>query len=174
MKNRVKVNSCVFTGNQYIQIMPRKTKIIVKATDGVKKIVYQSIPGEEHFGKFKWIDDVFFQLADNQIKTPTKATAMPDYKLIKSVTLRQVVESIPFDLDDLCLTQSQIIEYVVDPKALSRRWSHGLIFILKELNEYIFVHAIKSEENQISFLSHPFTSEKIWDYKKKLYFVLPI
>lgn len=163
----------IFKGNYYLKLLLSDNQIIINATDGVAKIAYQLLPGEKNINDFKWIDSDFKKLTDNQLVTPTKTTEVGVYNLLKTATFKEVINSILVEPDELCLTQSQIIDFCVNQKAFIKKKCYGTVFLIKSDQEFYFVRAIKAIDERITFCLHSFTCETKWDRELDLNFVFP-
>ena len=111
----------------------------LKLISGDQGYVINSVDGSRILAEAK---DVFF-FADPNFKDwkadepgkLTEETVVRTYKMIKNATLAQMFNSLPLDLNDLCLTQSQIISFVKE----HREWW--------QVNDYMIFFLFKSYDN---------------------------
>jgi hypothetical protein len=85
---------------------------------------------------------------DGMKGSPTTQIDVQVYELIKSATTFQMFSSLAEDLNTLCLTQHQILNFI----SKYRNWlsaEHGETFFLFESNKIIFVASVKRVDERL-------------------------
>ncbi len=88
---------------------------------------------------FWYIDSEFGNLF--RLKKPTKETKVNVYELQKDATFKQIFESIDSNLERLCLTQAQIINFIRKHGIYFRNYKQAIIFLLNIKKEFLVVIA---------------------------------
>lgn len=108
--------------------------VTIQATDGKSFIANE----KELFNVY--LDSGFKSWGLDRIGESTPETNIQVFELIKDATFNQMFNSISNELDELCLTQSQIIEIVRNHKNLLNQKGYANFFLMKECGEYFVTH----------------------------------
>jgi hypothetical protein len=134
----------------------------VKLISGAETITLNPTDGKETLTKardlFKgWLD--FELLKDWGADAPdsaTEATSVAVHELIKDGTFEEIFGSLAEDLDTLCLTPAQIIEFVENHKQWLRTGGYATAFLFKASNDFLVFRVYQSRgllEGRVSRLS---------------------
>ena len=139
----------------------------LEATDGTATIAKAE-------DVFTWGIDGDFRKWGLDVKAkPTKATKVQVREMIKNGTFAQVFNGLSDNLDSLCLTQSQIIQFVVKHKKWLRTDGYGTFFLFKVGKEF-FVARVSLDSGERPYVNASrFSGDYVWgaDYPHR--FVVP-
>lgn len=130
MVNEIFLNYAV-PNNEYLELLPVKRKLILEALLGGSRGI------SDVYGMFEYIDDRFKKLKlDECIQPATERTHLNYYGMKKDANLHQLFYSLSNNLDELCLTQSQIIQFCKEYKLYLSTLNSGHLFLFKEKGCY--------------------------------------
>jgi len=95
------------------------------------------------------IDKIFDRWGTNKPELPAKETPILAYELAQDATFAQMFSSLSPDLDKLCLTQAQIIEFVATHPNQLRTECCGNFFLFKSTGKptgKLFVASVLSSD----------------------------
>lgn len=134
--------------------LAKKVAEIIKATNGVPKVIKKKsdilnlLSGSEKIllskldGRaiiaeaedvFKsWIDSDFEKLGLNKKSKATLETEVGVYEMVKNANFKDIFTSLSDDLNLLCLTQDQIIDFCKKHRSHLRQGGYGTFFLTKK------------------------------------------
>lgn len=109
---------------------------IVKLISGAEILELDETDGKATIAKAKdtfpgWIDPDFKGYGCDVKSEPTKKTQVTVYEMIKDGTFAQIFGGMSDDLDSLCLTQPQIIQFVQKHRKWLRTDGYATFFLFK-------------------------------------------
>lgn len=146
---------------------------------GLQNLILDATDGTETFIKSrrlfdKYFDDDFISMGLDVPSHPTDIAKVSVYEMIEGGTFRQILESLSFDLDILCLTQGQILVF------LKNHWSHlrthdeRNVFLFKR-GEDFFIAFVDMEDDGsmgIDFIDL-FMAIKYWSLDEAFNVIVP-
>lgn len=114
---------------------------IVKLISGAETLELDETDGKATIAKAKdtfpgWIDSDFENYDTNVRGPATKKTLVTVHEMIKDGTFAQIFGGMSDDLNSLCLTQPQIIQFVQKHKKWLRTDGYGTFFLFKVGDEF--------------------------------------
>lgn len=111
---------------EVLKVLYENDKIIFPALSG-DKVIYNS----ENVFK-SWIDSDFQNWGLNKESKATPETEVEVYEMVKDATLKDIFSFLSDDIDVLCLTQSQIINFCEKHRSHLRQDGYATLFLTKE------------------------------------------
>jgi hypothetical protein len=153
------------TENSVLNRLFEKEAIKVNATDG-KVTIAQST---EVF-KF-WLDPDFKNWNLDNPQVSTKETPVQVYEMTKDANFKTMFGTLNEDLNKLCLTQSQIVDFCKNHKdRLHPNWA--TFFLFKEDNQY-FVALVYVRSDGLGVCVFRFGRADVWGGERALRLVVP-
>lgn len=127
---------------------------------------------------FNYIDSDFKNWKLNQ-KQKAQAQAVEVFEMTNDATSQEMFESFDFDLDKLCLTQSQIIEICRNHKNLLRTDGYETFFLFRKDEKLpakpdnLFAAYVRVDDNGLYVRVNPFARGGVWHAKYRPRVVLP-
>ena len=107
----------------------------------------------------------------NKVQAATKAIVTEVHQLVKNGTYEQMFKSLGRSLDELVMTQSQILDWVETHRSqLSKNWT---FFLLKEGDEYFVVDVHAYSDGRLSAYVYRFSNVNVWDAETGHRLVVP-
>jgi hypothetical protein len=159
------LSGCQSSGNKEISLKEKVDNLTIVATNGQATIAQaQDI--------FSWIDLDFknWNLDKPNQKTPEIKTQV--HEMVQNANFKQMFSSLSSDLDRLCLTQSQIIEFCKKyPSHLSQDcWA---TFFLFKINNQYFVADVFIDSDGLNIFVFHFKLDWIWSGGHRHRLVIP-
>jgi hypothetical protein len=136
------------------------------ACDG-KKTIYDS---KDVFG---WKDEDFKNWKVNTSGSATPETSIDVYEMVKDATFAQMFGSVGTDLNKLCLTQSQILNFIAKHRNWLRTEGYGTFFLFKSGDNFfvarVYFDAAGSLRVRVGRLGY----DCVWDAEHRRRLVLP-
>ena len=151
---------------------------IVKLISGVETLTLGPTDGKETIANagdvFTWgIDGDFKNWGCNVKSAPTKEQAVQVHELIKHGTFEKIFGGMSDDLDSLCLTQPQIIQFVKKHKKWLRTDGYGTFFLFKVGDEF-FVAGVDPDSGGGPHASvDRLSDDYVWNAAYRHRFVVP-
>ncbi len=157
-----------------LKLISGATKLVLKAADGTKYIgaAKKVFPG--------WIDGDFKNRKLHVASQPTPETPVQVYELIKDGTFAQVYGGFGENIDRLCLTQHQIIDFVVEYQSWLRTEGYATLFLFKEktqeadekeATEKFFVAFVRWSDRELKVLVLRLSRDVVWGAERRHRFV---
>lgn len=124
-------------------IEPPLTNLMLKQLSGVDELVIGTTTGKRTLAKAKntfrsGIDSDFKNLGTDKAGIAKAETKVSVYELVSHARFAEMFNSLSTDLDKLCLTQDQIIEFCTNQPSWLRQDGYGTFFLFK-INDEFFV-----------------------------------
>ncbi len=131
-----KVAEIIKATNGVPKVIKKKSDIL-NLLSGSEKILLSKLDGRAIIAKaedvFKsWIDPNFEKLGLNKKSKATLETEVKIYEMVKDANFEEIFTSLSDDLDSLCLTQSQIIDFCKKHRSHLRQGGYGTFFLTKK------------------------------------------
>jgi hypothetical protein len=122
-------------------IEPPLTNLILKQLSDLDKLVIGTTTGKRTLAKAKntfcsGIDSDFKNLGTDQAGIAKAETKVSVYELVSHARFAEMFNSLSTDLDKLCLTQDQIIEFCTNQSSWLRQDGYGTFFLFKVKDEF--------------------------------------
>ncbi len=125
-------------------------------------------------GVFSWIDDDNFRIYGADEKgINTKETAIEVYEMAKDATFAQMFGSLSNDLDKLCLTQSQILNFIAKHRPHLRKDGHETFFLFKSNNQFFVANVRFTVGDLLNVYVFRFEVDFVWEAGLRLRVVVP-
>lgn len=126
-----------------------------------------------------WIDPDFKRLNLNKEGKATPETEVAVYEMVKNATFKELFTSLSDNLDVLCLTQDQIVDFCVKYPERLRQDGHGTFFLTKrefekpatEDNLFVVGAHVISDGLHV-FVGH-FYDISVWNAGLRFFLVIP-
>lgn len=142
---------------------------ILKQNITIKSVSKDTIARAEDV--FSWIDSDFENWNTNKKSPKTDKIKVAVLEQEKDGTFNDIFNSISTDLDSLCLTQAQIIEFVKTYKAeLNQDWYN--FFLFKVATEF-FVARVRVRDGELEVYVGRFSDDGVWGAEFRRRFVVP-
>jgi hypothetical protein len=110
-----------------LKLISTDEKLVIKALDGMATIIYSQKT------TFRTGVDFNFGSQDiNRVSNPTGETLVNAYGLIRNAKFSEIYDSLSENLDKICFTQSQIIDFCQNYSRHLVRSEHGNFFLSKK------------------------------------------
>lgn len=159
---------------------PRNPRSILAPLYEGEEIVIGETDGKETFAKAQYVfdgylDQNFERWGTDKPSEKTKAQRVASYKMREDANFTEIFGSFGRDLNALCLTQSQIIQFCVNHRTRLRQdgWSTFFLFkVEQEKGPEYFVAGIRVYEPLLWALVFRFAYSIVWhaDDRRRLVF----
>ena len=149
----------------------------LKLISGAETLELEPTDGKETIAKAKdtfpgWIDGDFKNYDTDVKGKPTDKANVQVHEMIKDGTFAQIFGGLSDNLDSLCLTQAQIIQFVKKHSKWLRTDGYGTFFLFK-VNEEFFVADVSMYGGSLLAIVHRFSSDGVWDAGLRYRVVVP-
>lgn len=155
--------------------VPEK-EIYLKLISGAKTLFLDECDGQQTIANskniFYSIDSDFKNYGANKKGVSTPKTPVEVHELIKDGTFSQIFGSLNLDLDKLCLTQDQILNFIKNHKSWLRTDGWGIFFLFKS-GEKFFVAFVRVDSLGLYVHVHHFDHDRVWLAERRRRFVVP-
>lgn len=148
----------------------------LKLISGAKTIILKPTSGEKVIGRAKttfrsYIDSDFTGWDLNVKGKPTSETPVHIYELVRDGTFAQIYGGLNENLDALCLSQEQIIDFCENHS----EWlsANFWTFFLFKVGEELFFARVSVDSGGLSVDVRRFSSDHVWHAESRYRFVLP-
>lgn len=146
--------------NRKLELISHSRGLVVSATDGKETIAKANVVFRG------WIDVSVKKNRLNFNGRPTKKTPVEVHELVEDGTFKDIFGCLNRELDDLCLSQSQIVEFVnvngnrgwIDPEGC------GTFFLFKEEGEYFVAHVLHDRTQPFPGILCVGVSSYLWNF----------
>jgi len=118
------------------------------------------------------IDHSFEKIGQSHLAVQKTNTSLCVYDLVKDGSFKDFFGSLPSNLDQLCLTQDQLIQFC-EEYSESYVDGHTVFFLLKE-SSYFQVASVSGTSSDSMICLHYFKLQSIWEVADKLRLVVPV
>lgn len=151
---------------------------IVKLISGAETIELDETDGKATIVKAKdtfpgWIDPNFNGYGCDVKSEPTKKMQVSVHEMIKDGTFAQIWNGMSDDLNSLCLTQSQIIQFVQKHHKWLRTEGYGTFFLFKVGDKFFVAGVGVDDDGQLRVYVYRFSNDYVWDAEYRHRVVLP-
>ncbi len=154
----------------------QETKGCLRLISGAETLTLDPTDGTVFIGKSEdvfatWIAPSFEGFGCNVTGEPTGPMDVQVHEMVKDVDLRKIYDGLGDDLDALCLTQDQIVQFVTKyPQWLTN--GYGTFFLFKVGDDFFVAHVDVLAGGLRAFVSH-FPDALTWQAGHRRRFVLP-
>jgi hypothetical protein len=151
----------------YLRLISGAEILNLDSTDGTEVIAEARVTfsGYLDYNFIEWKTDVRCE--------PTKATRVQVYEVAKEGTFKQIYEGFGTDLDALCLSQAQIIQFAKRHSKWFHPKKYGTSFLFKVRNEYLVASLYADPSNSLRAGVLSFSHAHVWDAVTRHRFVVP-
>lgn len=139
--------------SEFLRLISSGERIILDVLDGSRTIANAD-------GVFTFIDPYFENLEIDECELATEAMAVEVYEIVKGPTFGQFINSMG-KLSDLCLTQAQIIDFVMK----HRGWlleSRVTFFFFQSHGKFFAANVSFNKDGSLNVFVFRFESGAIW------------
>lgn len=159
----------------FMSCSENQDKIVTMIFEG-EKVIIDSLPAggtviakSEHVFYNVHVDPEYGDLKNEQIASEKKEVII--YELKQDATFSKMFNSLNDDLDKLCLTQSQIVDFC--QKKYKYLHQDGVTFFLFKENEEFFVAKIAVRFGRKSIMVDRFDNDFVFKAEHGIYLVVP-
>lgn len=139
----------------------------VKLISGAETLEIDETDGKATIAKTKdtfpgWIDRDFENYGTNVRGLATKKTKVTVHEMIRDGTFAQIFHGMSDDLNSLCLTQPQIIQFVQKHKKWLRTDGYGTFFLFKVGEEFFVADVRFGGAGQLRVSVCRFSLDYVW------------
>jgi len=140
---------------------------VVKLISGTETLELDETDGKATIAKAKdtfpgWIDGNFENYGTNVRSPVTKKTQVTVHEMIKDGTFAQIFGGMSDDLNSLCLTQPQIIQFVQKHRKWLRTGGYGTFFLFKVGEEFFVARVLFDGDGQLEVNALRFSYGDWW------------
>lgn len=151
---------------------------IVKLISGAETLELDETDWKEIIAKAKdtfpgWIDPDFRGYGCDVTSEPTKKTQVTVHEMIKDGTFAQIFGEMSDDLNSLCLTQPQIIQFVQKHHKWLRTEGYGTFFLFKVGEELVVALVCCYDGVQLEVYVRRFSRDFVWGAEYRPRIVVP-
>ena len=154
-----------------LNLLYENEKIIIPKLSGNKTIYESKVPFSFY------LDYNFKDWGLNKKSRRTSEIEVKVYEAIKNATFKEMFTSLSNNLDSLCLTQHQIINFCFKYFQYLRRDGYATLFLLKKKNLFrkdeFFVVSVGVGSGGLSVYVDHFDDTYVWDANCRRRLVLP-
>jgi hypothetical protein len=142
--------------------------IIIRATNGDERFTNAEriFTGQLHPDFKKW--------RCGESLSSARQTRVQIFEMVENGTLNDLYRSPAIELDSLCLTESQIIEFVRSHHMWLRRRGFATFFLFKNGSEFLVARIQYVSHGYLYAKPYRLSHDKVWDAKYQHRFVLPV
>ncbi len=150
---------------------------IVKLISGAEILELDETDGKATIAKAKdafpgWIDPDFKEYGCDVKSEPTKKAQVSVHEMIKDGTFAQIFNGMGDDLNSLCLTQPQIIQFVEKHHKWLRTDGYATFFLFK-VGEEFFVADVGFHVGRLEVYVRRFSNDFVWRAEDRHRIVVP-
>ncbi len=144
----------------------RRNKLILKLIVGGEVLKLDSVNGKGTIANskkvFSSIDQDFEDYGANKTGMATKESFLEVYEIAKDVTLAQMFGSLNSDLDKLCLTQHQILNFIQKYRNWLRAGGHATLFLFKVDDQFFVASVSFNVDGSLCVFVYYLEHELVW------------
>lgn len=152
--------------SQFLTLISSEDSIVISPVDGRGLL-------SEAKDIFSYIDSDFRNYGADERGGATGATPVQVYEMSKDATFAQLFGSLSSDLDGLCLTQAQIIEFVKAHRRWLRNDGYGTFFLFKSKNSCFVAYVGVDSGGTLKVNVYQFESSRVWNAEDRHRVVVP-
>lgn len=152
------------TNRQFLKTVSKNEKLIIEALDG-----------KTHFVDAQDIvkSDITYPDLENQSAVATEETEVEIMALVKSANFEQIFTSVTDNLDEIVMTQSQIIRFCEKYFSVNSHEKDVAFFLIKVGYEY-FVVNLSNYEHDFYASAFEFDFFPEWEANSQVFVVIPV
>jgi hypothetical protein len=111
---------------------------------------------------FNWVDPDFKNWGTDVSDNPTGQARVRVYEMVKDGNLQKIFCGLSDDLNLLCLTQDQIIQFVKKHRRYLRTEGHATFFLFKVGNEFFVAYVYLHSGGRLEVFVRRFSDDYVW------------
>ncbi len=140
----------------------------LKLISGAETLELEPTDGKQTITKakdvFTWgIDSDFQNWGCNVKADPTTAQNVHVHEMVKDGTFAKIFGGLSENLNELCLTQAQIIQFVQKHKKWLRTEGYATFFLFKIGEEFFVAYVIVYDDGTLDAYVSRFSDDRVWD-----------
>jgi len=151
--------------NPYLTLLSADEHLTLDAVDGAKTIAKAK-------DTFAWIDSDFINYKADEAGPATEETPVNVYELTKDAAFAQMFNAASTDLNKLCFTKHQILNFIKKYKNWLRTNGYATFFLFKA-NNYFFVACVLVHGVGLHVYVDRLENGNVWDAEDRHRLVLP-
>ncbi len=149
----------------------------LKLISGAEVLTLESTDGKEIISKAKddfpgWIDGDFKGYGCDVKSEPTAEVKVQVHEMIKDGDFRMIFGGLSNNLDTLCLTQPQIIQFVKKYRTWLRDGGYATFFLFKVGDEFFVAH-VRVFSDGLKVFVYRFSYDYVWNADDRYRVVVP-
>lgn len=150
---------------------------ILRLISGGGELMIEALDGKSYISENEklfrsCIDHDFENFGLNNPGLATSETSLNVYEMVKDADYIQVFTSLNSDLDNLVMSQNQIVRFCEKYPTWLRQEEYATFFLIKENDEY-FVVRVYVYPNGLHVNVHHFNNDHVWDAENSRRIVCP-
>ena len=159
----------------FAKIFSREETLFLEIVNSEKPLVIRALDGTEIISNNKelfstWVDPNFKRWKLEGERRETKEIEVASYRPVKNFVFEELFSSLTDDLDELCLTSSQIVEFC---KNYFDHKNYSTFFLMKGTTGKYFVVSVDSYEKGLQLFVYRFFNNNKRSFKHRFRFILP-
>lgn len=155
------------SGNPYLRLLYADDRITIPVTGGQRTIA-------DAKKVFTWgIDSDFQRWGTNKPSGNKPETDVKVLEMYQDATFKQLFESFGKPLDELCMTQDQIIAYCEKHKDKLRRDGYGNFFLFKSGDEFFVARVFVDDGGELGAFVYRLEDGIVWRGVFRLRVIVP-
>lgn len=120
------------------------------------------------------IDGDFWHLECNVPGPATLQQIVTVHEMVRKGTYAQIFAGLPGNLDNLCLTQAQIIQFVLKYRKWLQAGGYPTFFLFKVGSEYFVARVFVSSDSKLGVVLDGFSVGSVWSATLRPRIVIPL
>jgi len=170
-------NNLSYEQRQVLMGKQIEKEMILRIISGSEELKLDAVDGNQTIynskGVFTSIDSDFKNYGANTTGSATKETNVDVYEMVKDATFAQMFGSLGNDLDKLCLTQHQILNFISKHKNWLRSDGYATFFLFKSGENFFVANVYFDDDGSLGVDVFRFELDHVWDTKYRHRVVLP-
>jgi hypothetical protein len=155
---------------------PQK-EAILKLISGAEELKLDAVDGTRTIanskGVFSYIDPDFKGYGVNEKSVDTKETQIEVYELTKDANFAKIYGSTGREMDTMCVTQHQILNFIAKHRNWLRTEGYGTFFLFKMNGEFFVADVDFDVDGSLRVFVFRFGYDYVWIGSYRRRFVLP-
>ncbi len=148
-------------------IIPPKSQVLRRISKP-GEIILQPTDGKKTFAKAKdifkgYLDSNFKDWKIDESAPATKERKMAVYEMAEDANFADMFGSLHTNLDKLCLTQHQAIQFVLDYRHWLRKDGYATLFLFKAAGEFFVAYVFVHSAGELFVGVNRFVHDSVWD-----------
>ena len=155
-----------FAENNILKSLSRGESLVLDALDGIETLANAK-------DVFAYIDSDLINWGADEKGPATEETSVAVYEIAKDATFSQMFDSLSDDLNSLCLTQAQIINFVKKYRSWLRADGYATLFLFKSHGHLFVADVGLGSDGRLEVYVNRFEYSGVWGAEDRYRLVVP-